>query len=484
LPLAVSIGQRAALWPWAIVARYCLASFLLEEPHAVFDTQLCLADALAHSSMQPARLTSIPSLNPMSHWSARSEDGVQADAVELQRGTNTTGEAPDAIRTWLDWLGLRFDPFLPLDAASDSRLSDYLVGHEAFATAWGDWTSFVFAPPGGGKTSLRVRTAQACSIGQETNRPFPVSYNPPFLLWGHTTPSFDDHLAAIARAGAKQLLLALALRPHWLFRLDEPSRRAVRSALEWNLPGPLGSYLDLCRQSHSLIPLREALDPTFVLSDPPDPSTLLRLCDALDAVPIEHPSRPTPAVRWDALRRLLLDIFEFPSVYILIDGLDAAPETAGDAQIVVACLSTLLSVSGDWAKQRVFFKGFLPSETQDILSTEFSHVYADAHVTTIHWTPILLAEVIRRRVYVASEGAFGSLDAIASPALRDVETALAQAIIPLPREMLVLTRHVLYEHVCHAGAVGKIDTRDVDMAVRWYADNRPHILVESPVRVP
>ncbi len=384
----------------------------------------------------------------------------------------------EPLRAWLEWLGLRFDPFGPLDAASDPRLGEYLVGHGAFARTWGDWASWVFAPPGGGKTALRVRTSQACWVGQETNHPFPIPYIPPFLSWGHASPSLDEHLAALARAGAVALFLALAHRPHWLFRLDDEARRSVRAVLDWNLPGPLGGYLDRCRRSKNLEPLRATLDPTFVLPDPPDEATLLRWCGVLDAAPAGEP-RPAPAARWNSLCGLLLDTLGFRSVYVLLDGLDAAPETIADAQAMADCLGSLMELVGDWAGQRVFVKGFLPIEAQSPLEERFAPVFANTHTATICWTPALLAEVIRRRVYVASEGAFGSLDAIASPGLRDVETILAKAVLPLPREVLVLTRRVLEEHVGRQGSQGRIQEEDVDAAIQWYSAHTPPIILES-----
>ena len=380
------------------------------------------------------------------------------------------------LRAWLEWAGFRFDPFGPLDAAADPHLSEYLVGHEAFVRVWGDWPSWVFAPPGGGKTALRVRTAQACWVGQETNHPFPIPYIPPFLSWRHASPSLDDHLNALARAGAITLFLALAHRPHWLFRLDEKARQVVRNVLDWNLPGPLGGYLDLCRQSRSLLPLHEALDSTFALPDPPDSATLLRWCDVLDAAP-DGTARPSPTARWSMLCELLLGTLGFRSIYILLDGLDAAPETIADAQAVVECLAPLAPLVSDWAERQVFVKGFLPLEAQALLADRFPSLVTPSHTALLRWKRALLAEVIRRRVYVASEGAFDSLDAVASPALRDVEAILAKAVLPLPREVLVLTRRVLEEHVWRAGSRGRIEEEDVETAIQWYGNHQPQIII-------
>jgi hypothetical protein len=81
----------------------------------------------------------------------------------------------------------------------------------------------------------------------------------------------------------------------------------------------------------------------------------------------------------------------------------------------------------------------------------------------------MLAELLRKRIYVASGGEFDSLDAISSPDLRDVETLLATAVTPLPRELLILVRRVLfaYVHRTHT-ATTYLEPVDIDSALAWY----------------
>ena len=79
---------------------------------------------------------------------------------------------------------------------------------------------------------------------------------------------------------------------------------------------------------------------------------------------------------------------------------------------------------------------FLSLETKLVLEKRFSKAVTPKRTSTIQWTLALLAEVIRRRVYVASEGAFSSLDAVASPALRDIETILAKVVFLIPQRAL------------------------------------------------
>jgi hypothetical protein len=387
--------------------------------------------------------------------------------------TEPLEKSASLLRAWLTWLGLHFNPFQPLDASADARLSDYLVEHHILATIWGDWHSFVFAPAGGGKTALRMRTSQLCWVGQATNHPFSISYLPPFLIWRHTHPSRDEHLEALAQAGAIRLLLALVYRPHWFLELRPLDQQAVYQSLVWNLPGNLNFWLSQVEESQSIAPLLDIFDPTFILPDPPNALVLQQLCNSLRAQSAKAIALPDPIERWNHLVDVLLRILGFRAIYILIDGLDAVQETATDVKTAVECLATLLPLIDEWQTQPLFIKGYLPQDTRDYLTARFPSLVTHAQTATIQWTPALLAEVVRRRVYVASEGAFGSLDAIASPAIRDLETVLAKIAFPLPREMLVLTQRVLVEHINRFGATGIIQPEDVDAALAWYQAQHP-----------
>lgn len=374
-----------------------------------------------------------------------------------------------ALQTWLDQWGFRFDPFLPLDASLDPHLSEYRVDHDTFEAVWGDWMSFVFAPPGGGKTAFRVNAAQLCWIGQGTNRPFPITYLPSHLDQGGTEFSWFDHLAGLSGAAARQLLLALAYRPHWLFNLDVSDQRQVRQAFDWNLPGPLPYYLAQCQSNASLHPLSEAFDPTFQLADPPDAATLGRFCDLLLAFPSSRNTRPGPAERWQHLTGLLLDILKFEFLYALIDGLDAVLETGADPQAAVNSVSALLDHAAEWSRQRIYVKGFFPSDTRAIFETRHRDLALISRLVTIQWTPVLLAEIVRKRLDIATDGAFNSLNAVGSPALpTNVELELAQLAPPLPREMLVLTREVLKAHAVRTNGGSVLEPEDIDLALALY----------------
>jgi hypothetical protein len=214
------------------------------------------------------------------------------------------------------------------------------------------------------------------------------------------------------------------------------------------------------------------LGPAFALPDPPKPDKLREWCRAMEAVPTAQDRPESAAARWDALLEALLDTLHVRSLYILLDGLDAAPETYLDADNVVAVLEPWLPHLSTWAEQGVYVKGFLPLAAHRALQQRFPKAFAARRCAFLTWSPALLSEVVRRRVYVASEGAFGSLDAIASPGLRDVETLLAEAVAPLPREMLVLTRDMLQLHLWRAGHEDYLEEKDVEQAIQHYQHNR------------
>ncbi len=374
---------------------------------------------------------------------------------------------------WLTAVGLRFDPFVPLEASADPHLGHYfVVAPETFAVAWGEWPALVFGPPGGGKTALKAQIAQACWIGQETNRPFPIPYNLPFLSWAGGIPSQEQHLLALTRAAAQQLLLMLAHRPHWLFRCRAAEQRAVRAVLNHNLPGPLDSFLEPCREAQSLAPLREMFPPAFVPRDPPDAPTLARFCQTLTDLP-ETPRAPlTAAARWEEMLTVLLEVLKFPSVYLLVDGIDGAIETARAPELGVACLAPLWPCLPKWAERRVYLKAFAPAEAEPPLWGSWPSGQPRPQTAHLEWSPAQLATIIRQRLYFASDGAFGSLAAIAARTLPELELVLANAIQPIPREMLVLTRQLLALVAQKGIQQVKIWPGEMEQALLWYAAQR------------
>jgi hypothetical protein len=390
----------------------------------------------------------------------------------------------DAPAPWLRELGLRFDPFEYLEASADPRLGDYVVGQEAFAVAWDDAPALVFAPAGGGKTAMRIYATRACWVGLGGAHPFPI----PYILANHTPdrpPSPEDHLRELTRAGARALLIGLLFRPERFFQLESADRHAV-TALLWDaLPSPLPRYLAIARGRNGLVEVSRHVEPGYNLAHPPDRPALLALCDALaESLPAVAATSP-PAEQFAQLTALLRGPLGFRSVYIMVDALDAFPETLRSPTVAVAWLEWMLTQAMPWATQQIFLKGFLPTETELAFATHTSAISTAIRHARLNWTAPMLAELIRRRVYVASAGEFGSLDAVCGPDVRDIETQLIRALpaaARLPREALVLVGRVLYEYARRLGhVVGRLGAADLDAAIRWYRTQpiRPTIKLDG-----
>lgn len=387
--------------------------------------------------------------------------------VPVTLGYNVNG-AENALRNWFNAAGLFLQPFSALEASADPYLINYSIENRSFPIAWGDWHSLIFASAGGGKTALRASVVQSCWIGRETNRPFPISYTPPFLAWGHISPNLDEHLSALVQSGTLQLLLMLAHHPHWFMRLSQQHQEKIRIALDLNLPGPLNTFIKPCQESQSLDPLRARFSPALLPPDQSEPAAFLEFFRTLENIQYSTTSNPTPLDCWVGLLEILLDIFKFPAVYILLDSFDATQETATQPKTISNFFAPLMPHLRSWEMRKVFVKSFLPMETQPELERQHPVLFELSQSVTLKWTLPLLSDMIRRRVFFASEGKYGSLAPLASPDLREPEMLLAIEIPPLPREMLLLTKQVMLQAATRRGKNPKISYDDIQAGIQRY----------------
>jgi hypothetical protein len=301
-------------------------------------------------------------------------------------------------------------------------------------------------------------------------------YHPQFLKWGDVTPSLEEHLSALAEAAGLYLLLILTHRPHWFMRLSKEEKETIRNTLEWNLATSLEAYLIPCREENDLSSLSMRFPPASIPPDPPSRETLGAFFDALLSTAVwPAAKKPRVEICWEAFLKVVRNILQVPAIYILLDGLDSTDSTSNDPFAAVQVIASLLDEAPRWAYEKTYFKAFVPIETRVPLEKEFPNILSQSQVIEIIWTPALLAEVVRRRVYVASRGEFGSLSMLASPGLRDIEFTLAKEVHPLPREMLALTHRVLEESAVRTDTRPVIEASDVGKALEWYRNNTVYL---------
>lgn len=393
---------------------------------------------------------------------------VQTDpSQETPNGTIFNTERQ---QKWLrEELGLQFDPFEHLDGGADPHLPRYLIDHGAFSALWGEWPSFLFAPPGGGKTAFRVRLTRACRAGQDGKKIFPILFRPPRPARpGEQIPE-EEFFSALLHEGGMGLLLQLAYQPYNFLELPPAERRTLRQFLEKALPTPLGYYLAQLKDAGSLKPLALAFDPTFQeLPAEPLPPTIRLFCEALSEnghLKVgPRAALPTDQM-WSDFLQILFDILGYESAFLLVDGADAYTQ---DPLAILRIIEPLLARMHELANQKIFPKFFLPDDVAplipDTLLTE------PTKVVTINWKRDALAAIIRERLYVASEGMYDGLEAISTRDVpRPAEERLAGAVHPaVPREVILLTRRVFTEHVFRVGPYGLLEPQDFENALRWY----------------
>ncbi len=377
------------------------------------------------------------------------------------------------INRWLKANGFFFNPFAELNASADPHLYQYIVQHSAADALWGQDHALIFEPKGGGKTTLRVRTAQNCYVGQQQNRPFPISYLPPFLQWGDAKPSPEDHLQAILTSAMKQLLISLVYRPHWFLDLNSDDQQLIRSCLERDLMGPLEDFLVLIDVDPERLSLfRRRFDIFLPMRSTPATTQVIALRQQLASI-APQPIAGDVWARWQILRQILLSLFRFDSIYLLIDGLDAGPETAADVHALIRSCDFIWRSLPAWEKERVFVKAFLPSESAETLQAGYRVECKRAKLVHIEWTPDLLVEMLLLRIEAATQGHYSSFAAIATPDLMDVEwqivkTASEISHANLPREVLSLLSHILLAAARRSVAPARLQYQDVEAGIRAY----------------
>ncbi|MBK8050170.1 MAG: hypothetical protein IPK16_25545 [Anaerolineales bacterium] len=181
---------------------------------------------------------------------------------------------------WLRNAGFRFDPS-SIWRLRPIYLGEYLVGLTDFSVAWDNTPALIFAPAGGGKTSMRIYTARTCWTSFGDSHPFPIVYEPHPRAAQAFPGTLEDHLAGITTAAAVSLLLGLASKPERLLGLDRARRVRVAALLQDTLPGSLARYMNVLRESASPRQLAALLDRSFPAMDPPSVDKLEDLCDAL-----------------------------------------------------------------------------------------------------------------------------------------------------------------------------------------------------------
>lgn len=387
-------------------------------------------------------------------------------------------------KIWLDHFGFRFDPFEYDEASRDPHLNRYLIGHDAFSAAWGEIPAAIFSPPGGGKTALRIYTSRACWTGGGGYQPFPIHYHLPHYFANSHFSTVEDHLQRIVHSSAIALFLAFTYYPLILLRASSSLQTHLIQFIATWIPN-LDYYLAVLRANHQPDIAAAQLDKSYVLHQSPDISLLNLVCEIFE----KHLSEESPPISssihtvFQKVMNWITRDLGFRSVYVLLDGVDGFPELASSPGFAAQSLVQLFAKAPELTASHIFVKGFLPLEIRPHLQRHLEKQWTALDEVELKWDALMLADMLRRRVYAATEGAFASLSAVSAlPSGQDLELELARAVNPLPREALTLVRQVLFEYKTRWSKMPtpekRIQIEDIEKAIAWYHNDQAHITKE------
>jgi hypothetical protein len=329
----------------------------------------------------------------------------------------------------LSAFGFAFDPFEHLDSTIDPHLQEYLVIPKAVEIVLSDQPVAIFAQPGGGKSALRLYTANIYKDSRGVK--FPVTYIPDTYS---TQP--DLHEEGIRRSLARAVFMYLVSYPDLFLVLSSRDRRTIKSIL-LDLPFGFDFNLSALKESRFLLHLEQALGvPAF--------SGIPKLDQAHQQLflALTQTSPLSTSLTLDEFLDSISEAFGTKSIHILVDGLDGFVETR-PSHALIEWIEPLLTVLNEWDKKNIYLKFFLPMDISDVPALAGLQALRAAALT---WDNNLLAELVRRRVFVASGGNFDSLDAISAPDVRNVELTLARQLREaekLPRQIILKSRKLL-----------------------------------------
>lgn len=383
----------------------------------------------------------------------------------------------EKISKWLKSVELRVNPFATLDASQDPFIPFYLIDHDQYNLINGDFISFVFAPPGSGKSAFRVRLARDCRVGKDGKKIFPIVYNLPAI---HDPKiSSETHYKELARAAAYELLLYVLHHPSLVIDNDDLLFELQR-IFDVNF---YVNYLQQMVEQGSIQPLLDVFDRTArLLPNPPGEKDIALLASKLKRFwsPLFPIYKISPKQKFEQTITFIVNRLKFESVYILVDGVDAYVETGRDAENAVEAISWLLTTSDEWQKNRIFAKYFLPTDVKQLLGKRFPLLTSCAKIANIEWNnEDKLSEVIRQRLQEASGGKYSSLRAISSLPLRGAKQApeeiLAHEVVkldnPTPRDLIKAVNRLLIHHAQHEEQE-KLTPNDLKAAIDWIHSER------------
>lgn len=325
--------------------------------------------------------------------------------------------------------GLQFDPFTHLDSTKDENLHEYLVIPKAVESLWDDAPVAILAEPGSGKSALRRYAEKA--YRDTRGAKLPVTYVPATY---NLRPSF--HPDGLKQALARAVFIYLISYPEIFLHFSATQREKCVLLLAY-LPYDLDFLLEVSQATRLIAELEQLLGigaiSRITQIGPIHQEMFAHIGTLAQKQLVESREKTIPDLFF-----FTRDLFEVHSFQILVDELDGFVETTS-TPILLQWIEPLIRLAAEGSRNEIYFKFFLPFQITELSSP-------DVKTVSLEWDNGLLADVIRRRLYIASRGGIDTLDAISAPGVRNADLRLAQQLREdqkRPREIIKSARALL-----------------------------------------
>lgn len=404
-------------------------------------------------------------------------------------GTNFSDMGEQTEPLDLSPFDFKYDPFSDLDAAKDPHLTEYLLIPKTALIAQKDMPAVIFAPPGGGKTALRLYTEQ--SQLDLSGRTFTITYIPDPDQPIPEQADLHAHLKPIFHAAAKEILFRVIANADQYVTMSAGHQARLVEFLEAYFIFDLGYVISILQVVEpeeipsTMADLLGRLPPRFRTQQAREYQELAKTLKAARGSARSTDVFSKSQFTFIDLCKLIMSAFQAREIFILLDGLDGSTESKTNLIRAARWVLPLFAAARGWEEHRIFIKGFLTTEIAPALIDQFNQWEIDLPTSTIHWDDTLLAEVVRLRVSAASESRFSSLDGISSLDLRETEQVIARQLPQshkLPREIILIIEQTLRFSLerRQEGQLAQIQRQDILAALDWYS-RLPNRALRQPI---
>jgi hypothetical protein len=378
------------------------------------------------------------------------------------------------LQNWLNNMGLRFNPFEHISADTDPFIPSYLFEHNIYQQAVQKTSYIVFASPGGGKTAFRTSLARRCRTSPEYDKIFPIIYKVP----EPTSPTEDTVLQwkELLNSALKELLLHLTYHISNFKTYSPETKKRIRQALEWWPAFKITASQMVERGKLDL--LINSFDPTAdSLPNTPTAQSVQQFIRELVNTRVTAVDDTSLESKFSKLTELLLEHLGFNAIFILVDGLDAYPETVHNPRKAVESITWLLERSQIWSEQNIFVKFFIPKDVLETISeSPYNDLTREGKFAIIEWNETSLEQIIHLRLQKASGGKFSSLDAISDRSISGMRFSPEQRLVNAlreenelyPREIIRMVNRLMIHHVEKRGAESRLTIDDIEEILSLY----------------